>query len=97
MRLTIEQIRLVVETVTHVAGATAGVCLFGSRTDDQARGGDVDLLVETDTRLALIDRARIKMALESGLGLPVDIVARTRDVPPTAFQSLAQARAVRMR
>lgn len=46
MRLTAEQITLIRNVVASLAGVDAGVRLFGSRLDDNARGGDVDLLVE---------------------------------------------------
>ena len=47
MRLTpheIDQIRRVAE---RIFGADVQVFLFGSRTDDTARGGDIDLLIDT--------------------------------------------------
>lgn len=51
-------VRLTPDEVTGIADATkqtwpAGsrVLLFGSRTDDRRRGGDIDLLVETPQRL----------------------------------------------
>lgn len=46
MRLTSEQIGKIREIVHRQAGARAEVRLFGSRLDDNARGGDVDLYVE---------------------------------------------------
>jgi len=46
MRLTPEQIDLIRAIVAELAGSDANVRLFGSRIDDSARGGDVDLLVE---------------------------------------------------
>ena len=67
MRLTQEQIRLIAQTVSRWAGEGVEVYLFGSRLNDQARGGDVDLLVESDAPLSLIQRAQIKMELESRL------------------------------
>lgn len=46
MRLTPNQIERIRSAVADLAGAQATVRLFGSRLDDSARGGDVDLLVE---------------------------------------------------
>ena len=96
MRLSHEQIRWIIQIVSPRTGGTAEVFLFGSRLDDQARGGDVDLLIETDAPLTLIERAQIQMELEARLGLPVDVVARARNVTPTPFQTLARAQAARL-
>lgn len=46
MRLTQTQISAIREIVATVAGGDATVRLFGSRLDDAAKGGDVDLMVE---------------------------------------------------
>ena len=46
MRLSADQIRTIGQTVTEIAGGQASVRLFGSRVDNAARGGDIDLLVE---------------------------------------------------
>jgi predicted nucleotidyltransferase len=46
MRLTQTQIAAIREIVAEVAGSDASVRLFGSRLDDTAKGGDVDLMVE---------------------------------------------------
>ncbi len=49
MRLTSQQIQQIRTIVAAQAGTDAKICLFGSRVDDQARGGDVDILVEVPT------------------------------------------------
>ncbi|RKT45755.1 nucleotidyltransferase family protein [Thiocapsa rosea] len=72
------------------------VYLFGSRLDDRARGGDFDLLIETTQGLTLLERARLKLELEEGLGLPVDVISRARNAEPTPFQRIARASAVRL-
>ena len=48
MRLTEQQHTVIRSLVTEVFGARAEVWLFGSRVDDNKRGGDIDLLIETD-------------------------------------------------
>ena len=46
MRLTAEQIDIIRRVVRAEAGADTTVRLFGSRLDDAARGGDIDLLLQ---------------------------------------------------
>ena len=68
----------ILAAVRHWAGINATVHLFGSRLDDQTKGGDVDLLIETAKPLTLLDQAHIKMQLENDLGLPVDIIVKLK-------------------
>lgn len=46
MRLSQAHREVIVATVAECLGAQARATLFGSRTNDNARGGDIDLLVE---------------------------------------------------
>lgn len=96
MRLTPGQIQTILATTQDLTGNAAEVYLFGSRTDDQTRGGDVDLLIETRDGLTLLERAHLKVALETRLGLPIDIVSQARTQAPTPFQRIARARAIRL-
>jgi len=45
MRITDYQAKRVKEIVTEKLGSAARVWLFGSRVDDNARGGDIDLMI----------------------------------------------------
>lgn len=94
MRLTQQQTHLITQAIYRLAGEHARVFLFGSRLNDKAMGGDVDILIETETPLSLIERAKIKMQLESELDLPVDVIAQTRNVTPTPFQTIARKHAL---
>jgi len=96
MRLTAQQIQIIVQAVSRTSGPTAGTFLFGSRLNDLARGGDVDILIETDRPFSRIDQGRLKMELEQRLGLPVDILIHVRHTQPTPFQAIAQANAVQL-
>ncbi|MEO8333053.1 MAG: hypothetical protein ABI479_11530 [Gallionella sp.] len=46
MRLSDEQIRAIRQLAEQVAGEHARVRVFGSRLDDHACGGDIDLMLE---------------------------------------------------
>ena len=91
VRLTPEQVRTILATVAEQAGSDVRVVLYGSRVHDASRGGDVDLLIESATPPNLLLRARIKLALESALQLPVDIIAIRKGADPTPFQAIAIA------
>ena len=93
MRLSTAQARVILGCVRQQFGADAQVLLFGSRLDDLARGGDVDLLVESAGQPALRQRALATMALEQALNLPVDIVAQQRGTPGIAFARIARSKA----
>ncbi len=96
MRLTKQQTVIITQTVSRLAGTGALVHLFGSRLNDQAKGGDIDLFIESDSPLSLIQRAKIKMELESQLGLSVDIVSKTRGTVETPFQIIAQSNSAQL-
>lgn len=77
VRLSPEQLAMIPAIVADLAGPEASVRLFGSRLDDTARGGDVDLLVElphpveAPAPLAARIAGRISRAME---GRKVDVV-----------------------
>ncbi|KPV39045.1 DNA polymerase III subunit beta [Thiohalorhabdus denitrificans] len=49
MRLTEQQRQTIREEVANTFGPNASVRLFGSRLDDERRGGDIDLYIEADS------------------------------------------------
>jgi predicted nucleotidyltransferase len=96
MRLTPQQIQIITDVVTRLVGATAEAYLYGSRLNEQARGGDIDILIETDRRVSRIAQGRIQMELENRLGLPVDLLIHVRSEKPTPFQVIARLQAARL-
>lgn len=46
MRLTDDQVKAITQLAHELAGERAQVRVFGSRLDDEARGGDLDLMLE---------------------------------------------------
>lgn len=65
MRLTPDQAQITKSTVSRVLGAENRIWLFGSRVDDELRGGDIDLLVETDAQFP--NRAKVLCKLHGAL------------------------------
>lgn len=93
MRLTPQQCQRIVATVREQLGPRARPSLFGSRLNDQARGGDIDLVIECPSHVPVLQKAKLKLALEGETGLPVDLVIVQDGQAPTPFQSIAKAQA----
>lgn len=89
MRLTNPQLTIIKQTVAHIFGMNTNVYLFGSRVDDMKKGGDVDLLIETQIKSKLLEKIRLKNELEAQLQLPVDLVITQHGKPLTPFQRIA--------
>lgn len=78
MRLTTSQAALIKQQARKVFGQEADVWLFGSRTDDQLRGGDIDLLIELQSPISgrVSKICQIHAALQLALGeQKIDIIA----------------------
>lgn len=97
MRLTPTQIDTINSTAQAVLGEGARVWLYGSRLDDDRRGGDIDLLIESVPKASVMDKARIKYQLETALALPVDVLAAAISGEPSNFEAIARKKAVLLR
>jgi len=80
MRLSDQQCSVIRNAVTENFGAGADVWLFGSRLDDAARGGDIDLYIEPangDADAIVESKLRFLVALYKRLGeQKIDVVIR---------------------
>jgi predicted nucleotidyltransferase len=92
MRLDYKEIEIVRTVVETIVGRGSKVRVFGSRLNDSKRGGDLDLLVESDDPVDAIHRADLKLDLEEKLHLPLDIIFFEKGKKRTAFQELAYSR-----
>ncbi len=87
MRLMASQAQITKHTVDRIIGAPNQIWLFGSRADDDLRGGDIDLFIETQTTLPnrAVAICRLYGALIMALGdRKLDIVlkdASTMEIP----------------
>lgn len=48
LRISSSDSRIIKEKTLEIFGSSASVFLFGSRTDDTKKGGDIDLFIETE-------------------------------------------------
>ncbi|MBK1633596.1 hypothetical protein CKO31_23195 [Thiohalocapsa halophila] len=98
MRLDPATIAPVVQAVRESFGDTAQVWLFGSRTDDGKRGGDIDLYIETDLeRDIVMRRSALRRRLEAIYGdQKIDLVIRPRSRAPHPLHEIAREQGVRL-
>ena len=92
MRLDSKEIETVRTMVERIVGKGSKVRVFGSRLNDSKRGGDLDLLIESEVPVDAIRRADLKLDLEETLALPLDIIFLEKGKKRSAFQELAYSR-----
>ena len=96
MRLTLQQQSVIRTTLNETFGEQANIWLFGSRVDDNKRGGDIDLLIETkELEVTTIVRAELAFLtkLQMKLGeqkIDVLIDYPSRKYTPPIFTSAKQ-------
>jgi len=83
MRLTPEQRQQIRTTLKHYFGQQTAILLFGSRVDDNAKGGDIDLYIEPEIQAAdaIVD-ARLNAMAELHMALgdqKIDLVINRRN------------------
>lgn len=97
MRLSQEHIRALKRLAEEEAGPSARLRLFGSRLDDAARGGDVDLLLELDAPVAhpapLIARLAARASRAMG-GRKVDVLLLAPNLMRQPIHDIAQRQGV---
>lgn len=83
MRLSGAESSAIQSVIRSDLGDGAKVWLFGSRVDDTAKGGDIDLYVETSCRTNMETRTRLKERLIDATERGVDLVVNdfTRELP----------------
>ena len=93
MRISQEAARQAVSLISAQFGDAAKIWLFGSRADDQKRGGDVDLFVETESTDAL-RKIKCKSDLTDLFDLKVDLIVGTGD---KAIHRIAKTTGIRLK
>ena len=93
MRLSEHQRQVIRRTTAEVAGPSARVLLFGSRTRPELRGGDIDLLIElaqpSPDRWAL--GTKLGARIERQLGLQkIDILVADPVTPDSPVLAAAR-------
>ncbi len=94
MRLSESSRKQIRDTVQEVFGADAAVSLFGSRVDDDSRGGDIDLLIEARQPIAERERKILQLIARLQLRLgdqPIDVLV----LDPTTERGLVHEQALR--
>ena len=88
MRLTSYEIETIKDSAFRNFGSNIELYLFGSRTKDQERGGDIDLCVKNRSDIRLSVRAKIRFIADLVLRLgdqKIDVVLDNNDRSESSF------------
>ena len=97
MRLSDDHIQNIKSTAQALLGDGVRVVLFGSRVDDHAKGGDVDLLIEVQQPLAepALMSARIASRISRAMhGRKVDVLIKAPNLQEQAIHQIAARQGV---
>lgn len=83
MRLQSKEVQIIIQVAKEIYGEGVKVYLFGSRLNDEKRGGDIDLLVRTEGETKnVLARIRMIARLKRLLGdQKIDVIGDHEDSP----------------
>lgn len=82
MRLQSKEIQTIIQIAKDIYGETVQVYLFGSRLNDEKRGGDIDLLVRsTGEKKGVLARIRMTARLKLHWRPKIDVIGDHEDSP----------------
>ena len=76
MRLDPKAIEIITSRTKSVIGEDIAIWLFGSRVDDQLKGGDIDLLIEVNHKL----ENRVAVACQINAKIQIALGAQRLDI-----------------
>lgn len=92
MRLTEQEIQIIRNTAHDVFGQNIQITLFGSRVNDQAKGGDIDLMIEVyeDVDRPALLSARVASRVSPSLaGRAVDVLLKAPNLKTQPIHEIA--------
>ena len=100
MRITKQQQQIIKKMVARVFGSDASVLLFGSRTHDKMRGGDIDLLIilKHPTNNTLQKNLELNATLQLAMGgiQKIDIITYISGTKKNSVQKEALETGIRL-
>ena len=88
LRLSEKEIKVIKETAQEVFGENVRVFIFGSRTQANRKGGDIDILIETDRKVSVDEKLTFLARLElRGIERKVDLLVVS---PETKLKTIHQ-------
>jgi predicted nucleotidyltransferase len=95
MRLGVKEVEAIREEIRR-SDPAAEIYLYGSRANDSAKGGDIDLLVVSD-KLGFRDVLRLRSRILDRIGWQqLDLLVRRRDQLNEPLASLAQETGIKL-
>ena len=98
MRISEQEKQDIIELARRHISGTARVWLFGSRVNDNARGGDVDIMIEVDQVDSIVERKiNFRLALEDRWGeRKVDVLIYDTQYQEQPIHSIARQEGIRL-
>jgi predicted nucleotidyltransferase len=89
MRLTAFEVNAIKESAQEAFGPTVEVFLFGSRVDDEKKGGDIDLYIKAKTGNDIDHKIKFLVKLEQKMGeQKIDVILAVDKTRPIEQQAI---------
>lgn len=92
MRLSAQHITAIRAAIGSIASDVTAIRLFGSRLNDEMRGGDVDLMVDVDRPVEHPAELSARLAVRASRAIgggKVDVVLRAPNLTQTSIHRIA--------